>query len=179
MITDPWFIIWIIGIAVCLITWIMFNINDQEAEPFVIKYLSTISFISGIALLFAVSYMQHASALIYLRSCELLFQRLRQQLWKTPYFETGSTFAENIDNGTSPCSHQYFYRSINPCTRPLWISRCSRTGRQRWKGLCQKWCQSTCTDHVITTSKTKHSIMHTSRLTRYYKSSPCDLDIHN
>ena len=42
--------------AVCLITWIRFNINDQEAEPFVIKYLSTISFISGIALLLSIFY---------------------------------------------------------------------------------------------------------------------------
>ena len=56
MITDPLFIIGIIGMAVCLITWIRFNINDQEAEPFVIKYLSTISFISGIALLLSIFY---------------------------------------------------------------------------------------------------------------------------
>ena len=56
MITDPLFIIGIIGMAVCLVTWIRFNINDQEAEPFVIKYLSTISFISGIALLLSIFY---------------------------------------------------------------------------------------------------------------------------
>ena len=56
MITDPLFIIGIIGMTVCLITWIRFNINDQEAEPFVIKYLSTISFISGIALLLSIFY---------------------------------------------------------------------------------------------------------------------------
>ena len=56
MITDPLFIIGIIGMALCLITWIRFNINDQEAEPFVIKYLSTISFISGIALLLSIFY---------------------------------------------------------------------------------------------------------------------------
>ena len=56
MITDPLFIIGIIGMAVCLITWIRFNINDQEAEPFVLKYLSTISFISGIALLLSIFY---------------------------------------------------------------------------------------------------------------------------
>ena len=56
MITDPLFIIGIIGMAVCLITWIRFNINDQEVEPFVIKYLSTISFISGIALLLSIFY---------------------------------------------------------------------------------------------------------------------------
>ena len=56
MITDPLFIIGIIGMSVCLITWIRFNINDQEAEPFVIRYLSTISFISGIALLQSIFY---------------------------------------------------------------------------------------------------------------------------
>ncbi|RZO28639.1 MAG: signal peptidase I [SAR86 cluster bacterium] len=56
MITDPLFIIGIIGMTVCLITWIRFNINDQDAEPFVIKYLSTISFISGIALLLSIFY---------------------------------------------------------------------------------------------------------------------------
>ena len=56
MITDPLFIIGIIGMALCLITWIRFNINDQDAEPFVIKYLSTISFISGIALLLSIFY---------------------------------------------------------------------------------------------------------------------------
>ena len=56
MITDPLFIIGIIGMTICLITWIRFNINDQDAEPFVIKYLSTISFISGIALLLSIFY---------------------------------------------------------------------------------------------------------------------------
>ena len=56
MINDPLFIIGIIGMTVCLITWIRFNINDQDAEPFVIKYLSTISFISGIALLLSIFY---------------------------------------------------------------------------------------------------------------------------
>ena len=30
MITDPLFIIGIIGMTVCLITWIRFNINDQD-----------------------------------------------------------------------------------------------------------------------------------------------------
>ena len=56
MISDPLFIIGILGMTLCLITWIRFNINDQEAEPFVIKYLSSISFISGIALLLSIFY---------------------------------------------------------------------------------------------------------------------------
>ena len=56
MISDPLFIIGILGMTLCLITWIRFNVNDQEAEPFVIKYLSSISFISGIALLLSIFY---------------------------------------------------------------------------------------------------------------------------
>ena len=56
MINDPLFIIGILGMTLCLITWIRFNINDQEAQPFVIKYLSSISFISGIALLLSIFY---------------------------------------------------------------------------------------------------------------------------
>ena len=56
MISDPLFIIGILGMTLCLIAWIRFNINDQEAEPFVIKYLSSISFISGIALLLSIFY---------------------------------------------------------------------------------------------------------------------------
>ena len=56
MISDPLFIIGILGMTLCLITWIRFNVNDQEAEPFVIKYLSSISFISGIALLLRIFY---------------------------------------------------------------------------------------------------------------------------
>ena len=56
MISDPLFIIGILGMTLCLITWIRFNINDQKAEPFVIKYLSSISFISGIALLLSIFY---------------------------------------------------------------------------------------------------------------------------
>lgn len=54
MITDPLFIIGIVGMSLCLITWIRFNISDQKAEPFVIKYLSSISFISALALLLSI-----------------------------------------------------------------------------------------------------------------------------
>jgi signal peptidase I len=57
MITDPLFIIGFAGMALCLIVWIKFSINnDKEAEPFVIKYLSQISFISGAAILLSIFY---------------------------------------------------------------------------------------------------------------------------
>ena len=43
--------------ALCLIVWIKFSINnDEKAEPFVIKYLSQISFISGAAILLSIFY---------------------------------------------------------------------------------------------------------------------------
>ena len=66
MISDPLFIIGILGMTLCLITWIRFNINDQEAEPFVIKYLSSISFISGIAFLFSIFYTSGALFIVLL-----------------------------------------------------------------------------------------------------------------
>jgi signal peptidase I len=57
MITDPLFIIGFAGMALCLFVWIKFSINnDEEAEPFVIKYLSQISFISGAAILLSIFY---------------------------------------------------------------------------------------------------------------------------
>ena len=56
MITDPLFIVGISGMLLCLIAWIRFNIDDQKSEPFFIKYLSTISFISAIALLLSIFY---------------------------------------------------------------------------------------------------------------------------
>ncbi len=57
MITDPLFIIGFFGMALCLIVWIKFSINnDEKAEPFVIKYLSQISFISGAAILLSIFY---------------------------------------------------------------------------------------------------------------------------
>ena len=56
MITDPLFIVGISGMLLCLIAWIRFNIDDQKSEPFFIKYLSTISFISAIALLISIFY---------------------------------------------------------------------------------------------------------------------------
>lgn len=56
MITDPLFIIGITGMSLCLIAWIRFNITYQKSESFFIKYLSTISFISAIALLLSIFY---------------------------------------------------------------------------------------------------------------------------
>ena len=54
MIADPLFLIGFIGMALCLFAWIKFNIEEEDTEPFVIKYISTISFISGIAILLSI-----------------------------------------------------------------------------------------------------------------------------
>ena len=56
MITDPLFILGLTGMSICLISWIRFNINDEEVEPVVVKYISTISLISGVALLLSIFY---------------------------------------------------------------------------------------------------------------------------
>ena len=56
MITDPLFILGLTGMSLCLISWIRFNINDEEVEPVVVKYISTISLISGLALLLSIFY---------------------------------------------------------------------------------------------------------------------------
>ncbi len=53
MITDPLFLIGFIGMALCLFAWIKFNIV-KPTEAFIIKYISTISFISGIAILLSI-----------------------------------------------------------------------------------------------------------------------------
>ena len=54
MFTDPLFMIGIAGMTVCLITWIRHSIGKETTEPFVIKHLSSISFISGIAVLISI-----------------------------------------------------------------------------------------------------------------------------
>ena len=54
MITDPLFVLGIGGMTVCLISWIRFSLNKEDAEPLVVKYISTISLISGIALLLSI-----------------------------------------------------------------------------------------------------------------------------
>ena len=56
MLTDPLFIVGIAGITVCLLSWIRFAINENETEPFVVRYISTLSFISGAALLLSIFY---------------------------------------------------------------------------------------------------------------------------
>ena len=56
MITDPLFILGLTGMSICLISWNRFNINDEEVEPLVVKYISTISLISGLALLLSIFY---------------------------------------------------------------------------------------------------------------------------
>ena len=54
MITDPLFILGIGGMTVCLVSWIRFNLNEEQVEPFIVKYISNISLISGIALLISI-----------------------------------------------------------------------------------------------------------------------------
>jgi|TARA_B100001093_G_scaffold88655_1_gene80670 signal peptidase I len=56
MATDPLFIIGILGMALCLFGWIKFNLNKSDVEPFIMRYLSSISFISGLALLLSIFY---------------------------------------------------------------------------------------------------------------------------
>ena len=46
MLTDPLFILGFIGMAVCLFSWIKFTIEKNEVEPFVVRYISSISLIS-------------------------------------------------------------------------------------------------------------------------------------
>ena len=56
MLTDPLFIIGLLGMTVCLYSWIKFSIEQNDVEPIVVKYISTISFISGAALLLSIFY---------------------------------------------------------------------------------------------------------------------------
>ena len=56
MLSDPLFIVGFIGMAICLISWIKFSIQKNDVEPFVVRYISTISFISGLALLLSIFY---------------------------------------------------------------------------------------------------------------------------
>ena len=56
MLTDPLFILGFIGMAVCLFIWIKFTIEKNEVEPFVVRYISSISLISGLALLLSIFY---------------------------------------------------------------------------------------------------------------------------
>ena len=56
MLTDPLFIVGLLGMTVCLYSWIKFSIEQNDVEPIVVKYISTISFISGAALLLSIFY---------------------------------------------------------------------------------------------------------------------------
>jgi len=56
MITDPLFIIGSIGMALCLFGWIKSNLTNTDTEPFIMRYISSISFISGLALLLSIFY---------------------------------------------------------------------------------------------------------------------------
>ena len=54
MLSDPLFIVGILGMAICLVSWIRFTIIDEATEPFVVRFISTLSFISGAALLYSI-----------------------------------------------------------------------------------------------------------------------------
>ena len=54
MLSDPLFIVGIFGMTICLVSWIRFTISDEATEPFVVRYISTLSFISGAALLYSI-----------------------------------------------------------------------------------------------------------------------------
>ena len=56
MITDPLFILGFVGMTVCLYSWIKFNLASTQVEPFVLKYISFISSISGLAILMSIFY---------------------------------------------------------------------------------------------------------------------------
>ena len=73
MIKDPLFIIGIVGMLACLISWIRFNISDQKTEPFLIKYLSTISFISAISLLLSIFYNSGDLGIVLLAGSVIAF----------------------------------------------------------------------------------------------------------
>ena len=42
--------------ALCLFGWIKFNLSNTDTEPFIMRYISSISFISGLALLLSIFY---------------------------------------------------------------------------------------------------------------------------
>ncbi len=54
MIADPLFLLGVFGMTASVIAWIRFNLQDSKTEPFLIKYLSFIGFISAIALLISI-----------------------------------------------------------------------------------------------------------------------------
>ena len=56
MFTDPLFLLGSFGITMSVISWIKFNLDENNDEPFLIKYLSFISLISAIALLLSFFY---------------------------------------------------------------------------------------------------------------------------
>ena len=45
-----------VGMTACLYSWIKFNLASNQAEPFVLKYISFISSISGLAILMSIFY---------------------------------------------------------------------------------------------------------------------------
>mgnify|MGYP001481727337 FL=1 len=73
MIKDPLFIIGIVGMLACLLSWIRFSISDQKTEPLLIKYLSTISFISAISLLLSIFYNSGDLGIVLLAGSVIAF----------------------------------------------------------------------------------------------------------
>ena len=79
MLTDPLFIIGLLGMTVCLFSWIKFSIEQNDVEPIIVKYISTISFISGAALLLSIFYnsgnldivLLFASIIAFIWSCKV------------------------------------------------------------------------------------------------------------
>ena len=53
---DPLFIIGSLGMALCLFGWIKYNLRTDDVEPFIMRYISSISFISGLAVLLSIFY---------------------------------------------------------------------------------------------------------------------------
>ena len=56
MLSDPLFIVGLIGLGICLYSWIKFSLSNDDIEPLVVKYISTISFISGGSILLSIFY---------------------------------------------------------------------------------------------------------------------------
>ena len=73
MIKDPLFIVGIVGMLACLLSWIRFSISDQKTEPLFIKYLSTISFISAISLLLSIFYNSGDLGIVLLAGSVIAF----------------------------------------------------------------------------------------------------------
>ena len=73
MILDPLFIIGILGMSICLFSWIKFSISSEEIEPFIVRYISSISLISGLALLLSIFYNSGDLGIVLLAGSVIAF----------------------------------------------------------------------------------------------------------